>query len=258
MPTVKHPSSSRFHSPHPHLQYIEPETIHSVATLTALLTLASLARGFVYTVHVGKDSSTGQIGTGFEPSRIVTNAGILGDRVRFTFLEGIHRVVESDFSRPCRPNGWVSSVYNVPAGTAEEDAPFADYSLDDKIKPRYFSDITEHGEVSCHLGAVFCINTDESNNSTSCQAFQDAARARGVENGILKNSTSTAALIPSTTSSPAAGYTNGDPALRSQTATGTTGAPTQSQGGSSGAGQLAIGAGGLLAATIGVFGAIAA
>ncbi|GAA6015808.1 hypothetical protein JCM11491_007193 [Sporobolomyces phaffii] len=239
--------------------------MRSVATIAALAALASPALGFVYTVGVGKDQTTGQPGVGFDPSRTVVSDLTTSNEVAFRFLQGNHRVVSSDFDSPCSSNGnFDSGEENVATGTAEENGPVATFNIGNNSGVYYFSDIGNNG-AECYLGAVFCLNTNEADDSTACHSFQAAALALGAQNGVTANTTSsTAASIPSTTATSAsstgsasASTTSGasSSGSRPMSASGSSPAPTQS--GQSGAGQVGLGVGGLLAGVVGVIGAIA-
>ncbi|GAA5873120.1 hypothetical protein JCM16303_006947 [Sporobolomyces ruberrimus] len=241
--------------------------MRSVATVTALAALASSAYGFVYTVGVGKDQTTGQPGVGFDPSRSVVSDSTIENEVQFRFLQGTHRVVQSDFDSPCSSNGgFDSQVQDVPAGTAEESGPVATFTIPNNTGVYYFSDIGDDA-TECYLGAVFCLNTNEADDTTACHSFQAAALALGAQNGVTANTTSsTAASIPSTTATSASGFSTtgssgsmtssgGSSMSVTRSATGASQSPTQS--GTSGAGQLAFGTGGFLAAVAGVVGALA-
>ncbi|GAA5832033.1 hypothetical protein JCM5353_000728 [Sporobolomyces roseus] len=228
-------------------------------TITALTVLATSAHAFVYTVGVGKDQTTGQPGVGFDPSRTVVSDQTTDNELQFRFLQGNHRVVQSDFDSPCASNGgFDSGVEDVAAGTAEEAGPVATFNIANNSGVYYFSDIGNNA-AECYLGAVFCLNTNEADNDSACHSFQSAALALGAQNGVTANTTSasSAASIPSTTSASStmsgASSTNSMSTTRSASM-----APSSSpsSGGTSGAGQVGI-AGGLIVAVMGVVGAVA-
>ncbi|GAA5829049.1 hypothetical protein JCM3766R1_003916 [Sporobolomyces carnicolor] len=243
--------------------------MRSLTTLTTLTALASTAYGFVYTVGVGKDQTTGQPGVGFDPSRVASGLTLrvvtaqldstvvtdltIENEVQFRFLQGNHRVVQSDFDSPCASNGgFDSGEKQVASGTAEENGPVETFNIANNSGVYYFSDIGNGGN-ECYLGAVFCLNTNEADDATACHTFQANALALGAQNGVTANSTtSTAASIPSTASatsttssgassatSGASTTTSGGSSTRSQSASGTTAAPSQS-GGTSGASALGV------------------
>ncbi|GAA5914189.1 uncharacterized protein JCM6883_000769 [Sporobolomyces salmoneus] len=238
--------------------------MRSFTTITALSALASTAYGFVYTVGVGKDQTTGQPGVGFDPSRTVISDLTTDNEVHFRFLQGNHRVVQSDFDSPCASNGgFDSGEENVATGTAEESGPVATFNIANNSGVYYFSDIGNNA-AECYLGAVFCLNTNEADDATACHSFQAAALALGAQNGVTANSTtSTAASIPSTASSTSAASssTSGSASTTSSgtRSQSTSAAPSQSAaGGTSGAGHIGISTiGGIFAGVVGIVGAVA-
>ncbi|GAA5936389.1 uncharacterized protein JCM15063_001873 [Sporobolomyces koalae] len=238
--------------------------MRSLTAITALTALASAAHGFVYTVGVGKDQTTGQPGVGFDPSRTVVSDLNSSNEVQFRFLQGNHRVVQSDFDSPCSSNGgFDSGVQDVAAGTAEENGPVATFNIQNNTGIYYFSDIGDNAS-QCYLGAVFCLNTNEGDNDGACHTFQSAALALGAQYGVTANTTSsTAASIPSTTStSSTSGSSTSSGSMTksgsssvsgSKTASGST-SPTESP--KSGASHVTA-LGGAFAVVAGVVGALA-
>lgn len=74
----------------------------------------------------------------------------------FTFLEGIHRVVQTDGSlnAPCSPAGqFDTGVQTVPAGS---NGPSFTFSVDNNTAEYYFADIGEDYSP-CYLGAVLYV-----------------------------------------------------------------------------------------------------
>ncbi|GAA5974932.1 hypothetical protein JCM5350_004509 [Sporobolomyces pararoseus] len=239
--------------------------MRSFTTVAALTVFASAAHGFVYTVGVGKDQTTGQPGVGFDPSRTVVSDNTIENEVQFRFLQGEHRVVQSDFDSPCSSNGgFDSGVQTVATGTAEESGPVATFTIPNNTGVYYFSDIGSNAN-ECYLGAVFCLNTNEADDSTACHSFQAAALALGAQYGVTANTTSsTAASIPSTTSTSAA--SSSAPSSASTTgsssasrSTGSAASPSQSAAGgtSGGSSQTVLSVGGIFAGIVGVVGALA-
>ncbi|BGP54984.1 hypothetical protein JCM8202_005976 [Rhodotorula sphaerocarpa] len=149
----------------------------------AVIAASGPAHAYQYTVGVGKDQSTGQPGIGFDPSRTQIVDQNTVNTIVFTFLEGIHRVVQTDGSlnAPCSPAGqFDTGVQTVPAGS---NGPSFTFSVDNNTAEYYFADIGEDYSP-CYLGAVFCVNTDESSSSTSCHAVQSAAISLGKQQGV--------------------------------------------------------------------------
>ncbi|KWU43244.1 hypothetical protein RHOSPDRAFT_19814, partial [Rhodotorula sp. JG-1b] len=106
-------------------------------------------------VGVGKDQSTGQPGLGFDPSRTTIADVNTPNTVVFTFLEGIHRVVQTDGSLngPCSASsGFDTGVQTVAAGS---NGPNFTFDVDNNTATYYFADIGASDAYSpCYLGAV--------------------------------------------------------------------------------------------------------
>ncbi|GAA6005842.1 hypothetical protein JCM10207_007246 [Rhodosporidiobolus poonsookiae] len=210
-------------------------------------------------VGVGKSEVTGQPGIGFDPSYTVVVPHGDGNQVVFRQLEGAHRVVSVDFEAPCTPNGdFDSGLINVPAGTSEDSAPTATFDITNDTAVYYFADIGSDNSP-CYLGAVFCLNTDESSD-TACYRAKAAATALGTQYGVSTtpaissasstsgaSSASSAAASASTTSAPASSST-GTGTNRAASATSSTPSASATDGGN-GAGRMSAvgGAAGVLA-----------
>ncbi|GAA5938852.1 hypothetical protein JCM1841_000409 [Sporobolomyces salmonicolor] len=114
----------------------------------------------------------------------------------FTFQEGVHQVVQSEFSSPCAASGWTSGVIN---GTDDGSGPTSTFPITNNSAVYYFSDLGDTG-APCWQGAVFCINTNENDPHSSCAAFKTAALAVGAQHGVFDNSTtSTLPVVPPAT-----------------------------------------------------------
>ncbi|GAA6056441.1 hypothetical protein JCM3770_007470 [Rhodotorula araucariae] len=188
--------------------------MRSLAFATATsLALASLASGFTYSVGVGKNESTGQPGVGFDPSRtVITNPG--SNEIVFQFLAGVHRVVQVTPAAPCAPGGdFDTGVQRVQAGTLQGAGPNATFNIANNSEVLYFADIGDDYSP-CYLGAVFCVNTDESSASdTSCHSVIAAAKALGKQYGVTTTppapgATSTSAAVNGTSSTSSSSATS--------------------------------------------------
>ncbi|GAA6064719.1 hypothetical protein JCM10212_000833 [Sporobolomyces blumeae] len=214
-------------------------------------------------VGVGKDQTTGQPGVGFDPSRTVVTDLTVDNEVQFRFLQGSHRVVQSDFNSPCSPNGgFDSGAQDVAAGTSEENGPTATFTIPNNTGVYYFSDIGNNA-AECYLGAVFCLNTDEGNNDGACHTFQSAALALGEQYGVTANTTTSTAAPVSASSTAASSSSTGMSSSGSTTSSASrssgTSAPSaspSSQGGTSGAAQVATFGTGIAAAVVAVVAAV--
>ncbi|GAA5877194.1 hypothetical protein JCM3774_000112 [Rhodotorula dairenensis] len=235
------------------------QTRKSIACAAALVAACALptASAFQYTVGVGKDQTTGQPGLGFDPSRTVVTDVTTSNTVVFTFLEGIHRVVQTDGSlnAPCAPSGgFDTGVQTVPAGT---NGPSFTFDISNNTETYYFADIA-NDYSPCFLGAVFCLNTNESSSTTSCHAVQAAAISLGKDQGVtttpgLSTSTSASATSSGSTTSSSVSSTSSSATSTTSSLTSSSASPASStvaatgsaanaaaSGGSSGAGSLSV------------------
>ncbi|GJN91415.1 hypothetical protein Rhopal_004436-T1 [Rhodotorula paludigena] len=220
--------------------------------ILAALSLASAVHAFTYSVGVGKSEVTGNPGIGFDPSRIV----IIGhedeqNEVVFEFLEGIHRVVQVSPDQPCASSGgFDSGVQRVQAGVLQQQGPSATFNIDNNTGNYYFADIAEDNSP-CYLGAVFCINSDETSATDACHAVIARAQALGTQYGVSTTpaapgassstsaSSSGSASSASTSSSSSTSSMSAPSSTASRTSSGTA-APAQETGGNGGNGAAAI------------------
>ncbi|GAA5988322.1 hypothetical protein JCM10908_002164 [Rhodotorula pacifica] len=216
----------------------------STAAVAALLAACALpaASAYQYTVGVGKDQSTGQPGLGFDPSRTTIADVNTGNTVVFTFLEGIHRVVQTDGSlnAPCSPSGgFDTGLQTVAKGT---NGPSFTFDISNNSATYYFADIATDWSP-CYLGAIFCVNTDETSSTTSCHAVQAAAVSLGKQQGVTTtpglSSSSTSATAASSASSSASASTSSSSSSSSRSASasgsGATAQPSSAERATSGA-----------------------
>lgn len=81
-------------------------------------------------VGVGKNEVTGDPGIGFDPSRTVIADQSVSNTIQFSFLEGIHRVVQVSAQDPCAfAGGFDSGVLSVPNGTLQGQGPTATFNV---------------------------------------------------------------------------------------------------------------------------------
>ncbi|POY70997.1 hypothetical protein BMF94_5922 [Rhodotorula taiwanensis] len=209
------------------------------ASIALLLATAAVpAAAYQYTVGVGKDQSTGQPGLGFDPSRTQIADPNTSNTIVFSFLEGIHRVVQTDgnLNAPCSPAGeFDTGVQTVPAGSTGQSFTF---TVDNNTQAYYFADIGEDYSP-CYLGAVFCVNTDETSSTTSCHAVQAAAVSLGKQQGVSTTpglSTATSASMTSSGSmSMSSGASSASSSAMSVTSSRASSATSASASGSTGA-----------------------
>ncbi|GAA5861152.1 hypothetical protein JCM1840_003096 [Sporobolomyces johnsonii] len=169
-----------------------------ITLLLASLAFAATARAAQYTIAVGMDEAIGAPGNGFDPSRTVIAGqnSTQTNTIVFTFQEGVHQVVQSEFSSPCAASGWTSGVIN---GTDDGSGPTSTFQITNNSAVYYFSDLGDTGSP-CWQGAVFCVNTNENDPQSSCAAFKTAALAVGAQHGVYDNSTtSTLPVVPPAT-----------------------------------------------------------
>ncbi|CAE6465409.1 hypothetical protein ACGC1H_004349 [Rhizoctonia solani] len=142
--------------------------------VAALLIAAPCVLAFDYTIGVGKDETTGQLGMGFDPSSVRPQAG---DRIVFEFRAGSHSAVESTFTDPCVPKagGYNSGVITVPEGTLVDakGLPTTEYIVKD-TNPVWFFD--QAGGL-CTKGAVFSINPELTLGGQTAGQFRANAEA---------------------------------------------------------------------------------
>ncbi|BGP25500.1 hypothetical protein JCM10295v2_004428 [Rhodotorula toruloides] len=103
----------------------------SLPTLAiSALALAHTVHAYQYTVGVGKNQATGEPGIGFDPSRTVIADASTSNTIQFSFLSGIHRVVQVSAQDPCAfAGGFDSGVVTVPNGTLQGQGPTATYNV---------------------------------------------------------------------------------------------------------------------------------
>ncbi|KAJ8293290.1 hypothetical protein OF846_003320 [Rhodotorula toruloides] len=234
------------------------------------LALAHTAAAYQYTVGVGKNEVTGDPGIGFDPSRTVIADSSASNTIQFSFLEGIHRVVQVSAQDPCAfAGGFDSGVLSVPNGTLQGQGPTATFNVQNNSDVLYFADIaTDYSP--CYLGAVFCLNTDESSSTTSCYAVKAKAQALGTQYGVsttpsLPSSATASAASSSTsmsstssaTSSASSGTVSGAGASRTASASAASASASSSSKPSSGASSLKAGVVGAVVAVAAVAAAMA-
>ncbi|KAG8733427.1 hypothetical protein FRC11_006314 [Ceratobasidium sp. 423] len=203
--------------------------------VTALLLVVPAVFAFDYTIGVGKDETTGQLGMGFDPSSVRPQAG---DKIVFEFRAGSHSAVESTFTDPCVPKagGYNSGVITVADGTPVDakGLPTTEYIVKD-TNPVWFFD--QAGGL-CTKGAVFSINPDLTNGGQTAGQFRANAEA---------SDPSTASVAPtsaaaSSTAASAAGSSTQASTAASASQTRSTNSATTMAGFSMGATLAAFGA----------------
>ncbi|KAB5594113.1 hypothetical protein CTheo_2450 [Ceratobasidium theobromae] len=205
-----------------------------MARFAALLLLAPAVLAFDYTVGVGKDETTGQLGMGFDPSSVRPQAG---DRIVFEFRAGSHSAVESTFTDPCtpKPGGFDSGVVTVADGTPVDASglPTKEYIVKD-TNPVWFFD--QAGGL-CSKGAVFSINPELTGDQTAGQ-FRANAEATN-PNPTPETSTSpTSAAASSTGSAPVGSTSAGSTSTGGASATSTSARASTTSSTPNGAGQM--------------------
>ncbi|GAA6056673.1 hypothetical protein NBRC10513_001112 [Rhodotorula toruloides] len=205
----------------------------SLPTLAiSALALAHTAHAYQYTVGVGKNEVTGEPGIGFDPSRTVIADSTTSNTVQFSFLGGIHRVVQVSAQDPCAfAGGFDSGVVGVPEGTLQGSGPTATFEVKNNSDVLYFADIGNDNSP-CYLGAVFCLNTDESSPTTSCHAVKAKAQALGTQYGVSTTPEVASSTSSSSGASSAAASSTSASAMTSSTSE-TTSSATVSAGGAS-------------------------
>ncbi|GAA5919376.1 hypothetical protein JCM6882_004542 [Rhodosporidiobolus microsporus] len=237
----------------------------STLALSAL-SIASTVHAFTYSIGVGKNEVDGQPGIGFDPSYTVIVPHSDGNDLAFEFLAGVHRVVQtSGVDAPCSPSGgFDSGVVRVPQGTLQGQGPTQTFQIENDTAVMYFADIGEDFSA-CYLGAVFCINTDES-SPQACHAARSAALALGAQYGVTAtpsntiSGSSTSAASSSSSATNSANSTTSAPASTGSGASRTASANEAAASESAGAGNGAAGAvkaGGVLGALVALAGVVA-
>ncbi|KAK0443887.1 uncharacterized protein EV420DRAFT_1277632 [Desarmillaria tabescens] len=156
------------------------------SSILSLFVTVPLVSAVNITVSVGKDDSTGQKGLGFNPPYIYPN---IGDLIVFVFQSGTHSVVESNFTKPCVPNGrFDTGVQTVPDSAAVDspDLPRFEYYIN-STDSLWFSDQAGN---NCNQGAIFCINPTAAQTADQFQSNAMAAPINDTTSAANGSSTS--------------------------------------------------------------------
>ncbi|CAH7672322.1 hypothetical protein PPACK8108_LOCUS7131 [Phakopsora pachyrhizi] len=176
-----------------------------LAFISALLVSRALASDF--RVTVGISQITGQVGTGFDPNRIIPSAG---DTITFTWLipsyinnptTGTYSVTQGSADSPCKPLG--GGFDSGPKTTGPESAgqaPTMTFQVKDS-NPLYFYSSVDN---QCQKGMVLGVNTPASGQG-SVESYIIAAGGNPnvdttLNSSSTTNSTSTNSNITSTVS----------------------------------------------------------
>ncbi|CAE6348077.1 hypothetical protein RSOLAG22IIIB_06963 [Rhizoctonia solani] len=166
--------------------------------VAALLLAVPSVLAFDYTVGVGKDETTGQLGMGFDPSSIRPQPG---DRVIFEYRAGSHSSIESTFTDPCipKPGGYNSGVITVAEGTPVDSKglPTTEYIVKDN-NPVWFFD---QAAGLCTQGGVFSINPELTNGGQTAGQFRANAEASDPTTASVAPTSASAAPKASDTAS---------------------------------------------------------
>ncbi|CAE6455084.1 unnamed protein product [Rhizoctonia solani] len=211
--------------------------------VAALLLAAPCVLAFDYTIGVGKDETTGQLGMGFDPSSVRPQPG---DKIVFEFRAGSHSAVESTFAAPCVPKdgGYNSQVITVPDGTLVDakGLPTTEYIVKD-LNPVWFFD--QAGGL-CSKGAVFSINPELTLGGQTAGQFRANAEASDPTAPIATSDAPVAPIAtsgaPIATSASASSTASTASAAASTSQTPSTNSATTMAGISMGAALAAMGA----------------
>ncbi|KAL2887714.1 putative GPI-anchored cupredoxin [Ceratocystis lukuohia] len=95
----------------------------------------------------------------------------VGDKVQFHFLPGVHSVVQSSYTDPCKSNGGFGSTNRVTYDGQTENEYFFEIDILSKKRIWYYNSVGD----ACMKGAVGAINSPE-NRKRNLKDYREAAK----------------------------------------------------------------------------------